>query len=575
MSTRKKPGLILAGALLGLVLLPLWVAAAALASAGLLAGLALAPPTPAWARQLPRPEDSPGLAAELGQALGSASLGSHLQLPEAELNRLLAAALRDLPAATIQPSRAGLRLTPGAAELAVQLAMAQPQRLAAGFSLRPLTMTARLRLDLSQADGSLVLSLKGLTLGRLPVPQRLLTALAASGRLPLDGLELPEGLSLRLDGPAGPHLVLAYAFADRYLPDLVRLQSVESVEGHLRLGLRLDDRLSARLLATLSPSLSARGGELVAALEASAAAGIDRASLQPALDAAAALASLGTGAAPAQPSALVSFMVNQATVRGADGQERLLDIGDDLYAGSTILTGPGASLELLLRDGSSLYLDENTEFGLDSLPQAGTTSITRLSLVAGRARAVIQKLIDPQSGFEITTGAGVLGVRGTDLVLSYHAGQELTLQVLRGSVALQPPAGEATLVPAGQAIQADASQLRAGLNLPLEPFPLDEATIAALNEDLALSTRPEDEAAIRRSGATLAILEQARRLAAGLGDLDHASLSAVGRQIGQTVDLDALGASLNELRRESAFRELLDQLGLDASTIDQRLRSLQ
>ncbi len=54
-----------------------------------------------------------------------------------------------------------------------------------------------------------------------------------------------------------------------------------------------------------------------------------------------------------------------AQVRGVDGINRVLSIGDPVYDGDVLSTAPGAEIVLEFFNGSRLQLEESTEILLD------------------------------------------------------------------------------------------------------------------------------------------------------------------------------------------------------------------
>jgi VCBS repeat-containing protein len=95
----------------------------------------------------------------------------------------------------------------------------------------------------------------------------------------------------------------------------------------------------------------------------------------------------------------VADLVGAAQIRGVDAVVRVLSIGDPIYDGDVLSTGPGANILLEFFNGNQLKLDENVELlldvtvsnGLDAFPDDLVDSLTQLR---GLAAEEIEEVVD-------------------------------------------------------------------------------------------------------------------------------------------------------------------------------------
>jgi hypothetical protein len=106
------------------------------------------------------------------------------------------------------------------------------------------------------------------------------------------------------------------------------------------------------------------------------------------------------------------------------GEVRLLKAGESkwiltsdgttLEPGDRIKTMKGSNALIIFFDGSSMYLEELTEIGINeaSSKDAGITLIN-IEQAIGKTRSRVNKLIDPASRYEVQTPAGSAVARGS------------------------------------------------------------------------------------------------------------------------------------------------------------------
>lgn len=118
-----------------------------------------------------------------------------------------------------------------------------------------------------------------------------------------------------------------------------------------------------------------------------------------------------------------------ATAIGVSGDVRLqtgqdssvVQEGEVFTEGDRLVTGDRSSLHLVLADGSSVALGQDSELSLDETGSGANGSVTLLTLARGLLDAMVQKL-KLGSSFEISTPYAVAAVKGTDFEVSDSAG---------------------------------------------------------------------------------------------------------------------------------------------------------
>ena len=114
-------------------------------------------------------------------------------------------------------------------------------------------------------------------------------------------------------------------------------------------------------------------------------------------------------------------------------------VGMKLGAGDDIRAHAGGAAELLLPDGSTVLLAENSRFVVSQLDfdESNQARVALFHLVAGKMRAIVSKTATQlvrtrQSNFAISTPAAVAAARGTDFEVTYDAAQKvMRLAVLK------------------------------------------------------------------------------------------------------------------------------------------------
>jgi hypothetical protein len=124
-------------------------------------------------------------------------------------------------------------------------------------------------------------------------------------------------------------------------------------------------------------------------------------------------------AAWAQPSAARVMVVNgSAKAVSAQGQERNLEKGGEVFAGDKIVTGEGGLVQMRLNDGGYMSVRPSTEMVLDRFvydDKNPANSNFLVSLVRGGFRSITGLIgrTNP-AAYQIRTTTATLGIRGTD-----------------------------------------------------------------------------------------------------------------------------------------------------------------
>ncbi len=140
--------------------------------------------------------------------------------------------------------------------------------------------------------------------------------------------------------------------------------------------------------------------------------------------------------------AMVSLLEGAAEVeKSGEAGWKALNEGDFLGKGDQVKTGPGARMEILLKDGTVLRFADKTHLKLAALqivPDAGTRDV-KVDVVLGRTWANVSKTLGVKSGFEIACENAVAGARGTVYRMNVYEDRSALVRVYDGSVAVSKP----------------------------------------------------------------------------------------------------------------------------------------
>jgi hypothetical protein len=175
-------------------------------------------------------------------------------------------------------------------------------------------------------------------------------------------------------------------------------------------------------------------------------------------------------------------------VRGADGKARTVRVGDGLQLGDSFQTGEKASARVAFEQGVQLLLPPGTLVRLgeeDVVGPGGGMNVPRVEVEKGELRVMVETSTKPAAEAEteaakrplkflVRTKAAVLGVRGTDFVVSV-ADDHTNVRMVSGTVEL---ATEPRAIGMGQTVkigQFEGAEAVAGRPLP-QPEHVDIGT---------------------------------------------------------------------------------------------------
>jgi hypothetical protein len=143
-------------------------------------------------------------------------------------------------------------------------------------------------------------------------------------------------------------------------------------------------------------------------------------------------------------------MVNTVDARqAADVQWNAAAIGQTLPTGGEVLTYTESQARVDFTSGAIVRIGPETHFTVAELSGPATDPVTRLTLLAGEAWAVLTASLNNGS-FEIETPVGSASVRGSYLSVAYDPGtQSLIASCLEGSCRVRNALGQVDLI-AGQ-----------------------------------------------------------------------------------------------------------------------------
>lgn len=133
-------------------------------------------------------------------------------------------------------------------------------------------------------------------------------------------------------------------------------------------------------------------------------------------------------------------------LKKGQAQWATLSQGARLAEGDQVRTGPGASIEFALPDGSSTLVAENTRYVVTRLQYSAQSRERNFGfhLVAGKVKAdvsrvAVQAARARQANFFVSSPNGVAAVRGTIVIILFNPGTGQTLVAVLPSPG-QPPA---------------------------------------------------------------------------------------------------------------------------------------
>lgn len=208
------------------------------------------------------------------------------------------------------------------------------------------------------------------------------------------------------------------------------------------------------------------------------------------------------------------------------GELWILQAGETVRGGQTIVTGPDGYAQLELGDQSIVEVFPNSRLVFRESPFNFRDLI---NLYLGKIRLQIQHLTGGGPPYRVTTPTAVISIRGTVLDIDVGPGEETTVQVEEGTVGVRHrlmPGGEVT-VETGQSIQV----------LPNTPLAALPATTP-----LAIAGK-----VVRAAGETLIRIREATAQSGGAkGSSGGSSGSSSGSSGGSTTASSGSDSGSNE-----------------------------
>lgn len=182
-------------------------------------------------------------------------------------------------------------------------------------------------------------------------------------------------------------------------------------------------------------------------------------------------------------------------ISAADAKMRIVAKGDTFAEGDRIITSASGALELELDTGDLIRVDKSSDMVIKALnrnPKGSTFSI--FSLMIGRVKSAVSKLVDSDSKFEYHTKAAICGVSGTPPFIVETMDGQTNVDLLgepgeKGTVYVKgfDPAGTIVTV-------FSASRTVANFGAPpLAPFPISPERRQQLNKVIPFKTVPKTQ----------------------------------------------------------------------------------
>lgn len=183
------------------------------------------------------------------------------------------------------------------------------------------------------------------------------------------------------------------------------------------------------------------------------------------------------------PVGRVVLARGDATAEAPDGSSRTLARRDEVLEGDTLVTGPGAALQIRFDDGGVLSLrsDSRVEVAIyrSGRPAAGPDRVFMRAL-QGAIRAITGAIArqDP-SAFEVETPVASIGVRGTHFEAAQEAQDSWVFGVWDGGIRVYNTQGSINLGRDAQFLYARARAGEAPQGLVVAPAGLGEGVAGA------------------------------------------------------------------------------------------------
>lgn len=317
----------------------------------------------------------------------------------------------------------------------------------------------------------LTIQIESVTLGRLPIPVKLITKIQAL-KSSLNTDNILKGKEAEFDLETLSLTINLDDLLNEVSPGS-QIQNFQILEDRIALSISLSPEINREIqllaseLQNIAPDVH---NNLIEKLPAEKTASLELAS---------ALYKELAEKTAEEEKPTVSYLEGTVTAM-LDGTERLLDFGDIIEEKSTVTSSKNSYAEIILPGSSVLKILENSQVIIHSSVREGETEKNRLELTGGKLRAVVARLDTDADEFIIDAGVTTMGVRGTDFIIDFNKTVKLT--VLEGAVAIENKESMA-LVEENQSVTA-------GENQNPEPVALDANEREKLLKDFPVYTDP-------------------------------------------------------------------------------------
>ena len=196
---------------------------------------------------------------------------------------------------------------------------------------------------------------------------------------------------------------------------------------------------------------------------------------------------------PAQQSFAAASVGRVAHTYGSAWIERghqldKLEKGQVVLRNDSIITGTRGRVKIVMRDGSKIYVGAKSRISLRqySMKKDKLFSAT-IHMLWGKTRFFVNKLTTKNASFKVNTPTAVLGVRGTEFIVSVPATPELLAKALQHITLADVPA-----LPTRTALIEGAVQVSSGVGKPILLRPGNTADIGANKEIHTFKTSSDD-----------------------------------------------------------------------------------
>ncbi|VAX17149.1 hypothetical protein MNBD_NITROSPINAE01-723 [hydrothermal vent metagenome] len=182
---------------------------------------------------------------------------------------------------------------------------------------------------------------------------------------------------------------------------------------------------------------------------------------------------------------------------------RSVEKNDPFYEGDRIVTGADGVVEIELDTGDLIRVDKGSDMVIKALHRtAQGSSQSVFSLLLGKVKSAVNKLVDDQSKFEYHTKAAVAGVAGTPPFIVAVTGSSTNIDLLgeqgdHGSVYVKGTDPNATRVNLPPGFRTNVAFGRA----PTNPFAISNERRQNLNRQIPFKTTPKRKVAKKQPPA--------------------------------------------------------------------------